>query len=65
MNESVNIGSPCINVCVIDAETGYCLGCYRTVEEVSTWTSLPIPERVKIVDQLEHRRRLSGDNSTR
>ena len=28
---------PCIGVCSIDAESGYCLGCRRTEEEVYKW----------------------------
>jgi len=29
--------SPCIGVCSIDKESGYCLGCSRTEEEVKKW----------------------------
>lgn len=28
---------PCIGVCSIDKESGYCLGCSRTEEEVYKW----------------------------
>ena len=28
---------PCIGVCSIDEESGYCLGCSRTEEEVYKW----------------------------
>ena len=33
--------SPCIKVCTYD-EHGYCLGCQRTDEEVSSWPYLII-----------------------
>jgi predicted Fe-S protein YdhL (DUF1289 family) len=26
--------SPCISVCKIDAATGYCYGCLRTLQEI-------------------------------
>lgn len=32
-----DIPSPCIKVCIFDQESGYCLGCSRTVEEVEKW----------------------------
>ena len=31
--------SPCINACNLDAD-GCCRGCYRTREEIATWTAL-------------------------
>ena len=32
--------SPCINVCRMDAATGWCVGCQRTLQEIATWSSL-------------------------
>ncbi|MEI7514770.1 MAG: DUF1289 domain-containing protein [Betaproteobacteria bacterium] len=29
--------SPCVSVCHMDAQTGWCLGCLRTIEEIGTW----------------------------
>ena len=29
--------SPCISVCRMDAATGFCEGCYRTIEEIAQW----------------------------
>ena len=29
------IATPCIKVCVVDGESGLCLGCYRSLHEVS------------------------------
>jgi predicted Fe-S protein YdhL (DUF1289 family) len=29
--------SPCIDICRFDGRTGYCLGCFRTLEEARTW----------------------------
>lgn len=29
--------SPCINVCLLDADTGWCLGCGRTAGEIAEW----------------------------
>jgi uncharacterized protein len=29
--------SPCISFCQMDAPTGWCRGCYRTIEEIMRW----------------------------
>jgi predicted Fe-S protein YdhL (DUF1289 family) len=31
------IQSPCVGVCSIDDATGFCQGCYRTLEEIQQW----------------------------
>jgi len=32
--------SPCISVCRMDAVTGLCEGCFRTLEEIAGWSAL-------------------------
>lgn len=34
---TVAVASPCVGVCKIDPETGFCLGCARTVDEIARW----------------------------
>ena len=34
------IPSPCTSVCTIDAATGWCAGCLRTIDEIAAWGSL-------------------------
>lgn len=34
------ITSPCIKVCAVDAQTGWCLGCGRTMAEIGEWVKL-------------------------
>lgn len=36
--------SPCVKVCTIDKESGWCLGCGRTVREIAEWAGAT-PER--------------------
>ncbi len=31
------IDSPCVKICIFDTESGYCLGCSRTADEVEMW----------------------------
>lgn len=34
------VPSPCINVCRMDAATGLCAGCLRTIDEIAAWSTL-------------------------
>ncbi|GMB82211.1 DUF1289 domain-containing protein [Shinella zoogloeoides] len=47
--------SPCILVCSIDTETGYCLGCGRTREEIGAWTRYTSDERRSLMATLPAR----------
>ncbi len=49
------IQSPCILVCSIDMKTGYCFGCGRTGNEITSWMTYSHDERQTIMDGLEAR----------
>jgi predicted Fe-S protein YdhL (DUF1289 family) len=49
--------SPCIHVCVIDAGTGLCAGCGRSLEEIARWPQMTEAERRHVVRGLPARRR--------
>ena len=34
----VSVASPCINLCQMDAATGLCQGCLRTIDEIVGWS---------------------------
>ena len=51
------LSTPCIKVCLIDAETGLCEGCGRTREEIATWGRLDERQRLEIMSGLEDRMR--------
>lgn len=50
------IKTPCIKVCVVDGESGLCLGCYRKLSEVAGWARLSDAERETIMAELPSRR---------
>ena len=52
------IKTPCIKVCVVDGESGLCLGCYRKLSEVAGWARLTALERDIIIAELPARRSL-------
>ncbi|MEZ5723220.1 MAG: DUF1289 domain-containing protein [Paracoccaceae bacterium] len=47
--------SPCVNVCVIQPETGLCIGCLRNRDEIAAWARLDNAERRAIMDSLPAR----------
>jgi uncharacterized protein len=50
------IESPCIGVCAIDPTTDCCEGCFRTLEEIASWSTSSAVERRQILDGAERRR---------
>jgi predicted Fe-S protein YdhL (DUF1289 family) len=52
------IKTPCVKVCVVDGESGLCLGCFRRLKEVAAWASLTDAEREAILAELPSRRSL-------
>jgi predicted Fe-S protein YdhL (DUF1289 family) len=40
-----NVPSPCVKVCKLDVDTGYCLGCFRTRDEVASWITMNDDEK--------------------
>lgn len=52
------IRTPCIKVCVVDGESGFCLGCFRRLGEVAKWSRFTDAERDAIMAELPQRRDL-------
>ena len=50
------VASPCIDVCRIDAATGWCEGCLRTLDEIAAWSTLDDERKRAVWAQLERRR---------
>jgi predicted Fe-S protein YdhL (DUF1289 family) len=47
--------SPCINVCALD-DSGFCKGCFRTVEEITRWSAVSNDARLEILANARLRR---------
>ncbi|MHB1543946.1 MAG: DUF1289 domain-containing protein [Gammaproteobacteria bacterium] len=50
-----SISSPCIGVCRVSPEHGFCEGCLRTLHEIARWSTLSEHERGQIMRQLNER----------
>jgi uncharacterized protein len=48
--------SPCVKVCVMDAERRYCAGCLRTLDEIARWGTMSDQERAEVLARLPARR---------
>ena len=44
-----NIESPCILVCVIEQNSGYCYGCGRTRDEIAEWSNYSNQQRASLL----------------
>jgi uncharacterized protein len=58
------IDSPCKRICVFKPHAGVCLGCGRTLDEISRWTMFTAAERSRIMDDLPRRLAALGDLNT-
>lgn len=36
----MSVASPCINVCRMNERSGWCEGCWRTIDEIALWSQL-------------------------
>ncbi len=50
------VSTPCVKVCVVDGESGLCLGCLRSLAEIAGWGGLPEEARLRIMTELPERK---------
>jgi predicted Fe-S protein YdhL (DUF1289 family) len=49
------IETPCVKICTLDARAGLCLGCGRTVDEITRWSLMNASERARVMADLPAR----------
>ena len=49
------IESPCVKICTLDARSGLCLGCGRTIDEIARWIAMSAAERRRVIGELPGR----------
>jgi predicted Fe-S protein YdhL (DUF1289 family) len=54
------VPSPCVSICVVDPAGGYCLGCYRTLDEIAAWINLGSDARLAVWDAIAERRKAAN-----
>lgn len=61
MTKKKEIYSPCISVCTIEDDTGFCRGCFRTLDEITHWKTLSEKTRTDTLSELDKRRALHSN----
>ncbi len=49
------IASPCVRLCVIHPEERICVGCHRSIDEISGWSRMTHEERAAVIEELPGR----------
>jgi len=65
MDKGIQIPSPCVGVCQINASTKFCLGCWRTLKEVAHWSRYSNYEKETLMTELTERQERFGSNERR
>lgn len=50
------IESPCINICRIEKASGLCIGCWRSIREITQWGRMAPEQRQDIMADLPKRK---------
>jgi len=49
------VESPCVKICTLDARSGLCLGCGRSIDEIAQWTGMSAAQRRRVMAELPER----------
>ncbi len=53
--QRAEIDSPCVKICVIHPESGLCIGCKRTRDEIARWSAMTPEDRRAVMETLPGR----------
>ena len=49
------IDSPCVKLCVVQPQSRLCVGCFRSIDEISAWSRMTPDTRKAIMAELPAR----------
>lgn len=55
LNSATDVASPCISICRMSPGTGLCEGCFRTRDEIATWSSASEDDKRRIWRAIDQR----------
>lgn len=58
------VPSPCVSVCQMNPRTGWCEGCFRTIDEIASWSALDEADKRRVWAQLTQRQATQTPGST-
>lgn len=50
------VPSPCVSLCKLDVERQYCMGCFRTLEEIMAWSQADDDYQRRVWTEIARRR---------
>jgi len=56
IEQDEEVASPCINVCRMEAASGYCEGCRRNLDEIASWSIYTPAEKRAVLALLPARK---------
>lgn len=59
----MTVASPCISLCRMNAESGLCEGCFRSLDEIARWSSRSDAEKRDILARVSERRVAVGGDA--
>ena len=63
------VDSPCVKICIIHPDSRLCMGCHRSIDEISRWSGMTPEERGDVIEALPDRNpgpaRRSGGSGAR
>jgi predicted Fe-S protein YdhL (DUF1289 family) len=54
---TTRVPSPCVSVCAMDASSGLCTGCLRTIDEIAGWSRFSDDEKRAVWQRIGERRK--------
>jgi len=48
--------SPCIDICTTDSQSGLCVGCGHTQEEITNWLTFSEAQKKQVLINIEKRK---------
>ncbi|MBI5108544.1 MAG: DUF1289 domain-containing protein [Rhodocyclales bacterium] len=52
----MELASPCVDLCRMDGADEFCIGCYRTLDEIVRWANASDDEKREILAAVAQRR---------
>ena len=55
----MTLKTPCIKLCKLNEEN-VCVGCYRSIEEITNWRNLSLKEQKQVMETTKKRKRIKN-----
>ncbi len=60
MSTEETVPSPCLRICAVDGRSGFCMGCNRTLKEITAWSEYTNDEKREVLAAIKRRKEEVG-----